>query len=303
MRELWTEKYNPTTVAEYVFHDTTLERRISTIIKDKEFSHLLLSGIQGIGKTSLAKLIINSIKVDPSDILYVDGTKNNSVDYVRDVIINFASTFPIGAFKVVRLEEADYLSQNAQAALREVLVTQSDTCRFIMTCNYDNKIIPAIKSRVQHLHFKTPPKDDIIVRCGEILELEKIEFDIDLLTEYVTAAYPDIRKTIQFLFDNIVDGKLVKAVVAVAADYHFQLLDLLVAGELKGIRKLICENVAREEYDGVYRFLYENIHLAIKDAAREEHAIVIIAKYAHMNGFVADPEINFAGCAIELTKL
>lgn len=308
MKLLWANKYNPTTLDEYIFHDKRFEERIRQSLAESDIpSHLLFSGIQGTGKSSLAKLIIKVVQdsgaVDDSDVMYVNASHDNSVEYIRSSIIPFAETLPLGKFRIVRLEEADRLTGAAQDALRETMITQADTCRFILTCNYENRMIPALKSRVSHIHFKAPPKDEIIVRCGEILTLENIEFDIDLLTKYVTAAYPDIRQAIQLISDNSIDGKLTEATVNVGADYKFELLDLLVANDFKSIRKLICENVAREEFDGVYQFLYQNIHLALKDVEKQESAILIIAKYLDMNRNVADPEICFAACAIDLGRL
>jgi replication factor C small subunit len=149
MKELWTEKYRPSTIDNYVFRDDTQREQVRTWIESKTIPHLLFSGAAGVGKTTLAKILINSLGVNTYDILEINASRDNNVETVREKIIGFVSTMPFGEFKVVLLDEADYLSPNAQAILRGVMETYASSARFILTCNYPNKVIPALHSRCQ----------------------------------------------------------------------------------------------------------------------------------------------------------
>ena len=154
MKDLWVEKYRPKNIDGYVFRDDHQRKQIATWIKDKSIPHLLLSGVAGIGKTTLAKILIHEIGIEDYDVLEINASRTNSVEDVRDKITNFVQMIPFGPFKVVLLDEADYLSPNAQAALRGVMEEYHSTARFILTCNYPNRIIPAIHSRCQGFHVE-----------------------------------------------------------------------------------------------------------------------------------------------------
>ena len=196
MKELWVEKYRPKTVDGYVFRDDHQRKQIATWIKDKSIPHLLLSGAAGIGKTTLAKILIHEIGIEDYDVLEINASRTNSVEDVRDKITNFVQMIPFGPFKVVLLDEADYLSPNAQAALRGVMEEYHATSRFILTCNYPNRIIPAIHSRCQGFHVERTDQTEFTARVATILVEENVEFDLDTLDMYVKVAYPDLRKCI-----------------------------------------------------------------------------------------------------------
>ena len=209
MKELWVEKYRPKTVDGYVFRDDAQRNQVKTWIKDKTIPHLLFSGNAGIGKTTLAKLLFNELDVNPLDILEINASRTNSVDDVRDKIVAFVQMIPFGDFKVVLLDEADYLSPNAQAALRGVMEEYHTTARFILTCNYPNRIIPAIHSRCQGFHIAKIDQTEFTARVAEILITEGVTPDLDVLDTYVKATYPDLRKCINMVQMNSVEGKLV----------------------------------------------------------------------------------------------
>ena len=154
MKELWVEKYRPKSLDGYVFRDDYQRSQAKTWIKEKSIPHLLFSGSAGIGKTTMAKILINELGIEDYDVLEINASRTNSVDDVRNKIVNFVQMIPFGPFKVVLLDEADYLSPNAQAALRGVMEEYHNTSRFILTCNYPNRIIPAIHSRCQGYHIE-----------------------------------------------------------------------------------------------------------------------------------------------------
>ena len=301
---LWVEKYRPQTLSDYIFHDDHLKNKINAIVKSGELPHLLLSGVQGAGKTSLSQVILNEMEVDANDIMRINASDETGVDAMRDKIKSFAQTYPIGKFKVVQLEEMDYLSHSAMASLRMMLEEYSDNCRFIGTCNHENKIIPALKSRMQHFHFKSPPLDDVLIKMGEILAAENIDFDIDILNTYTSIAYPDIRKTINLLQQNSIDGKLNPPTSEeISADYRFKLLDFISNKDFRSARKLVCENVSRDEFEDFYRFLYNTVDKITKNKDKQESVIVIIANYVYRHSLVADVEINAAACLIEIGQV
>lgn len=304
---MWMEKYRPKTLDEYVWHDDQQRAVFEQMVEQKNIpGHLLLSGVRGTGKTTLALILINELGLDESDVLSVNASDENSVDDMRGKIKGFISTYAMGDFKIVHLEEADFISPAGQFVLRRMMEEYADNARFIMTCNYENKIIPEIKSRLQVFRFKAPNRDDATEFVAKILLEEKVKFDIDLLDKYVSVGYPDIRKIINMLQPNVVDGKLLPLQVGKeVGDYKFELLDLIERGHWNDARKIACENVAAEEWEEVYRFLYENLHKSptFSDKDKWEAGIVIIADHLYKHGLVADPEINAAAMFIRLSQV
>ena len=199
MKELWVEKYRPKDVDGYVFRDEHQKRQVQQWIKDGTIPHLLFSGNAGIGKTTLAKILLAQLEVNDLDILEINASRTNSVEDVRDKVVNFVQMIPFGGFKVVLLDEADYLSPNAQAALRGVMEEYHTTSRFILTCNYPNRIIPALHSRCQGFHIERIDQTEFTARVAEILIAEEITPDLDVLDTYVKATYPDLRKCINMV--------------------------------------------------------------------------------------------------------
>ena len=304
MKELWVEKYRPKTVDGYVFRDDHQRKQINTWIKDKSIPHLLLSGAAGIGKTTLAKILINEIGIEDYDVLEINASRTNSVEDVRDKITNFVQMIPFGPFKVVLLDEADYLSPNAQAALRGVMEEYHATSRFILTCNYPNRIIPAIHSRCQGFHVERTDQTEFTARVATILVEENVEFDLDTLDMYVKVAYPDLRKCIQLVQQNSTEGNLEAPNNGDAgeAEWKFDMVALFKAGKINEARKLLCGKLRAEEMVEVYTWLYTNIEV-FGDEEKQNKAILIIKDGLKDNTLVIDPEINLAATLVKLARL
>lgn len=304
IKQLWVKKYAPKNLSEVVFQNPSQKAKFEKYVREGEFPHLLLSGVQGSGKSSISNALIAEYNIDPIDVLTINASKENSVDTMREKISNFVQTYASSKFKVVQLEEMDGLTEQAQKALRVIMEDYSDYVRFIGTCNYSNKIIPSIKSRFTHYEFKAPAFEDTAVLVANMLVNEGVDFEVELLEKYITASYPDIRAIIMSLQDNSDGGKLTEPESVTSEDYKFRLVELLGEGNLRDLRKVVCENVSREDYEGVYRFMYENIDKCKGFGIDEcEKAIVLIADYLYKHTLVADPEINFAAMCIRLDGL
>lgn len=304
MQKLWVEAYRPSKVDGYVFRDEAQRSQVLRWIEEKSIPHLLFSGSAGIGKTTLAKLLLNELEVDPLDILEINASRTNSVDDVRNKIVSFIQMIPFGDFKVVLLDEADYLSPNAQAALRGVMEEYHTTARFILTCNYPNKIIPAIHSRCQGFHIAKIDQTEFTARVAQILLEESVEFDLDTLDTYVKATYPDLRKCINMAQMNSVNGHLVSPNEGDAgeADWKLEMVDLFKSGRINDARKLVCGKVRPEEIEDIYKWLYENIEI-FGSNSKQEDAILIIKQGLVDHTLVVDPEINLAATLISLSRL
>ena len=304
MQELWVEKYRPSTVDGYVFRDDAQRNQVNTWIKDNSIPHLLFSGNAGIGKTTLAKLLFNELDLHPLDILEINASRTNSVDDVRDKIVSFVQMIPFGDFKVVLLDEADYLSPNAQAALRGVMEEYHTTARFILTCNYPNRIIPAIHSRTQGFHIAKIDQTEFTARIATILITEGITPDLDTLDTYVKATYPDLRKCINMVQQNVVDNSLVKPSEGDSgeADWKLEMVELFKARKINEARKMLCGRVRAEEMEEIYRWLYDNIEL-FGSEDKQDAAVLTIKQGLVDHTLVVDPEINLAATLIRLGAL
>jgi replication factor C small subunit len=304
MKELWVEKYRPKTVEGYVFRDDHQRRQIETWIKDKSIPHLLLSGNAGIGKTTLAKVLINELGIEEYDVLEINASRTNSVEDVRDKITNFVQMIPFGPFKVVLLDEADYLSPNAQAALRGVMEEYHATSRFILTCNYPNRIIPALHSRCQGFHVERTDLTEFTARVATILVTEDVEFDLDTLDLYVKVAYPDLRKCINLIQQNVNDNALAAPNKGDegTAEWKFDMVALFKAGKITEARKLLCGKIRAEEMEEVYRWLYDNLEI-FGEEKNQDSAVLIIKQGLVDHTLVADAEINLAAVLIKLARL
>ena len=304
MKKLWTEEYRPKTIDGYVFRDTSQEKQIKKWIDEKTIPHVLLSGSAGLGKTTLAKILINELEIQEYDVLEINASRTNSVDDIRDKVINFVQMIPFGPFKVVLLDEADYLSPNAQAALRGVMEEYHSTSRFILTCNYPHKIIPALHSRCQGFHIEKIDQTEFTARVATILMTENVEIDLDILDVYVKVTYPDLRKCINLVQQNVHDDKLMAANQndEGVSDWKFDMVDLFKAGKINDARTLLCGKLRAEEMEDVYRWMYDNLELFGKTSTQQDSAVLIIKQGLVDHTLVADAEINLAAVFIKLAR-
>jgi replication factor C small subunit len=304
MKDLWVEKWRPKTIDGYVFRDDHQRKQVETWIKDRSIPHLLLSGNAGIGKTTLAKILISELGIEDYDVLEINASRTNSVDDVRDKITNFVQMIPFGPFKVVLLDEADYLSPNAQAALRGVMEEYHATARFILTCNYPNRIIPAIHSRCQGFHVERTDLTEFTARVATILVDENVDFDLETLDLYVKVAYPDLRKCINLVQQNVNESVLAASNKSDQgeADWKFEMVALFNAGKITEARKMLCGKIRAEEMEEVYRWLYDNLGIFGSDE-NQDKAIGIIKTGLVDHTVCADAEINLAATLVKLSKL
>lgn len=305
MNELWVEKYRPKTLDGYVFADEHQRKQIERWVADKSIPHLLFSGNAGVGKTTLAKILIEQLGVQDSDVLIANGSKEGRVIGWIDKLIMFCSTMPFGDFKIVLIDEADYMGlHTVQPALRNLMEEYSQSVRFILTCNYPNKIIPALHSRCQRIHIEKTDPTEFTARVAKILIDEDVVFDLETLDLFVKSTYPDLRKCINKVQNNNLDGHLVAPAQdsSDVRDFKFDMVDLFKAGKVSEARKLVCGQTSPDEMDDVYRWLYDNIDV-FGDEATQNKAILIIKQGLVDHAMVVDPEINLAATLIRLGSL
>ena len=302
MKELWTEKYRPSSIGTYVFRDEGQRQQVSGWVQEGALPHLLFSGAPGTGKTTLAKVLLAELDVDDMDILEINASNENNVETIRNKITNFSSTMPFGDLKYVLLDEADYITPNGQAALRGVMEMYHTSCRFILTCNYPQRIIPALHSRCQGFHIEKLDVTEFTARIATICIEEGVELDGETLDTYVQATYPDLRKAINLVQQNVVEGVLQKPQDGDSAtsDWMLSAIDMFKSGDYKGARTLICSQARPEEYDDVYKFMYRNLDLWGTTDLQQDQAVVIIRNGMAKSSLCADPEINLSATLIEL---
>ena len=295
---LWVEKYRPTDLSTYIGNEH-LRDKVGIYLESGDVPHLLLYGRAGTGKTTLAKIIVKNIDCD---YLYINASDENSVDTVRNKVRQFASTIGFKDMKVIVLDECDYITPNAQAALRNLMETFSRHCRFILTCNYVERIIDPIQSRCQVFEIIPPNKKDTAIHLVKILEQEKLKYNAEDIKVLIDSSYPDIRKIINATQRSVVDGVVVlDKQSTIQNDYKLKVLDFLKVQDKKtafgNIRQLLADNAIRD-YSDCFRLLYDNVdeygtgHIA--------EVIIILARYEQSDTQVVDKEINFMAMLIEL---
>ena len=304
--KLWVEKYRPNTVDGYVFTDDKQKDQVEGWIRDGSFPHLLMSGDPGTGKTTLAKLLINELGVEEYDVLTINASRENGIDMLREKINGFVQTMPFGKFKVVLLDEADYLTQPSQAALRNDMESYHETVRYILTCNYAHKIIPALKSRCHEFHIAKPDMVEFTARGATVLVTENVEFELDVLDTYVRATYPDLRKCLNQLQVNTVSGALRAPQTQGKGedDILIEATTLFKAGKIIDARQQLMQYIALypTRIEDTYRWMYDNLDLfGASNEQRDANIIVIRNGLANLP-LVGIPEISLAATLVELTS-
>ena len=295
---LWVEKYRPSNLDSYIGNEH-LKSKVKVYLESGDLPHLLLYGRAGTGKTTLAKLLVNNIDCD---YLYINASDENSVEVVREKVKNFASTLGFQTMKVIILDECDYITPNAQAALRNLMETFSKHCRFILTCNYVERIIDPIQSRCQSFQIIPPDIKQVAVHLGNILTKEQVESEIEDIVTIVNGGYPDIRRVINASQRQVVGGKLViDEGMAIQNDYKNQVLDILKTQDkknsFKNIRQLLADSKVTD-FSDLFRLLFDTVD----DWGRGHVAecILILAQYQQSDAVVVDKEINIMAMFVEI---
>ena len=295
---LWVEKYRPTSLDTYIGNEH-LKSKVSVYLESGDLPHLLLYGKAGTGKTTLAKLLVNNIECD---YMYINASDENSVDTVRTKVRGFASTMGFKDYKIIILDECDYITPNAQAALRNLMETFSKHCRFILTCNFVERIIDPIQSRCQSFQVIPPSKKEVAIHMTNILKEEGVASKMDDIAGLVNAGYPDIRRVINSCQRQVVDGMLVVDKQSlVESDYKMKLMEIIKKESkkdaFKSVRKLLADSQVTD-FAELYKLMYDEV-----DSYGTGHiaeCILIIAKYQLSDGQVVDKEINAMAMIIEL---
>ena len=295
---LWVEKYRPNNIDTYIGNEH-LKDKVSVYLESGDLPHLLLYGKAGTGKTTLAKILVKNIECD---YLYINASDENNVDTVRNKVKNFASTMGFKDYKVIILDECDYITPNAQAALRNLMETFSKHCRFILTCNFVERIIDPIQSRCQSFQIIPPSKKEVAIHIHDILLKENVISDMNDLKVLIDSGYPDIRRVINAAQRNVVKGKLkLDTTSIIQNDYKLKLLKILKTQDkknaFKDIRQLLLDNKITDFAD-LFRLLYDEVDDWGKGHVAE--CILIIARYELSDGQVPDKEINAMAMLIEL---
>ena len=298
---LWVERYRPVSLENYIGNEH-LKTKVSKYISTGDIPHLLLHGKAGTGKTTLAKLLVSNVDCDQ---MYVNASDENNVETVRNKIKMFASSVGFKDLKVIILDECDFLTPNAQAALRNLMETFSKHCRFILTCNYVERIIDPIQSRCQSFQIIPPSKKEVAIHTSQILNTEGISFENEQIETMVNSSYQYIRRIINAVQRNILHNRLIVDTESlVQNDYKLQVLEILQTQDkknaFKNLRQLLADSQIRD-YADLFRLLYDEIESYGKGHIAE--VILTIAKYELSDAQVVDKEINAMAMLIEILNI
>jgi DNA polymerase III delta prime subunit len=299
---LWTEKYRPSKLADYVGNEH-LKSKVEGYLETGEIPHLLLYGKAGTGKTTLAKLIVKSIDCD---YMIINASDENNVETVRNKVKNFASSMGFKPFKIIILDEFDYMTANAQAILRNLMETFSGHCRFILTCNYVEKVIEPIQSRCQTFQIVPPTKKDVAMQISKILKSEEVEFEVKDLVPIIDAAYPDIRKVINTCQLNSIKGKLkVDVQNLLENDYKNKIVDILKSSDDKRnkymkVRQALIDSKVTDFTD-LYTMLYDKVDEY--GGENTANVILLLGDGVSKSAVAIDKEIIAAATLIQILNI
>jgi replication factor C small subunit len=292
---LWIERYRSETLEQYIGNDA-VKARIADCIANNDIPHFIFAGSAGTGKTTLAKLIVKNIKCD---YLYINASDENGIDIIRDKVKTFASTSSFQPLKVVILDEADFLTQPAQAALRNLIEEYSMVTRFVLTCNYIERLIEPLQSRCE-IHILKPPTKSAVAKhiCTNILDVEGVTYDIQDVAKVINELYPDVRSIIKVLQSNVKDSKL--TITTLDDNWCKQLVQILNKREKNAwyqVRQLVADAQV-DDFQTAYRYMFD--HLADFSYGHDAELSVILDDFIWRAGVVPDKEINFAAAIAKI---
>ena len=299
---LWVEKYRPSKLTEYVGNEH-LKDKVKDYLESGEIPHLLFFGKAGTGKTTLAKLIVNSISCDH---IIINASDENNVDTVRNKVKGFASTVGFKDMKIIILDEFDYMTPNAQAILRNLMETFSRHCRFILTCNYVEKVISPIRSRTQEFQIVPPSKKEVAIQISQILGKEAVVFQPKDLVPIIDSSYPDIRKIINTCQLNSSKGQLkLDTTSVIDSDLKSKVVEILKGKDAKpnkwkNIRQAVADS-RTQDFTELYTFLYEKVDEY--GSSNTSNVILILSESQHKDALVVDKEITFMSCIIQIVGI
>ena len=296
---LWVEKFRPGTLDGYVGNEHIIDK-VKLYLKSGDVPHLLFYGGAGTGKTTLAKIIANNVD---ADLMYINASDENNIDTVRTKIKNYASTVGFKRWKIVILDEADYMTPNGQAALRNLMETFSKTTRFILTCNYVEKIIDPIQSRCQVFGITPPNKKEVAKRIVSILNELEVSYDNKDLVTIINAGYPDIRRVLNGCQRQVIDGELkIDATSVMQANYMTKLVEMLQSDRdkksaFKDIRQLIADSKVRD-FSALHKYLFDELDNYAKGHIAS--IILILAESQYQDSFAVDKELHIMSTIVKI---
>ena len=301
---LWVEKYRPDVLNNYIGNEH-LKKQIDRNIEENDLPHYLFYGGAGTGKTTLAKILVKNIDCD---YLYINASDETGVDNIRTKIKGFAMTYSsaISNIKIVILDECDYMSPSAQAALRNLMESYSTHCKFILTCNYKEKVIDPLQSRCQDYELSPPNRAEVGKHCVTILESESIQYEVETIATIIDACYPDIRRVINYLQKQSIDGKLNSDVNELQdSDYKLKLIELISNSSMNkkdafvAVRKLLMKNKVRD-FTPLFSLMYDRLDKLTDKGSQKADIILLLARYQNMDSLAVDKEINIMAMFVEI---